>query len=342
MSHEITNEDRIVLHKQTAWHGLGLVVQEELSPTEALQLVGLDEAIIDQWTLTATSPDGQTTIEVPSHVYNVRRDNHIPMGIVSSNYVPVQNVQMAQFCEALHEVTDEVKIETLGTIQQGKRIWMLLKGQPFGVRNAQDEVVPYICVSNGHDGTASFRVTPTSVRVVCSNTLHMVIPRKETGELLSSAISIRHTVNIMQRIDEARAALKHYQERQKTFRETAERLAQVNVTREDVQKFFLESYTHDFGEVPMNPQNKVEDRRRDRAMSAWNSFSKRFDDERSIAGATAWNAFNAWSGLVQHDRKARGADDLNRVEKRRESNLFGLNQDRTQAAFGRALQMLAT
>jgi len=84
-----------------------------------------------------------------------------------------------------------------------------------------------------------------------------------------------------------------------------------------------------------------EERRRNKAMSAYNSFTRRFDDERNIAGASAWNMLNAYTGLVQHDQKTRGADDDQRVERRVESNLFGLNQARTQAAFQRALAVVA-
>lgn len=49
---------------------------------------------------------------------------------------------------------------------------------------------------------------------------------------------------------------------------------------------------------------------------------------------------NAWTGLLQHDRKARGADDAARVEKRVHSNLFGLNAERSVKAYEKALTLV--
>ena len=97
--------------------------------------------------------------------------------------------------------------------------------------------------------------------------------------------------------------------------------------------------TADFGDVPDNPQDKKEERQRDKATSAFNSFSRRFDDERAVAGSNLWNAFNAYSGLVQHDMKARGKNDADRIEKRVTSNLFGLNSERINSAIQLAYAM---
>ena len=241
---------------------------------------------------------------------------------------------MADFCEALRDEGD-VKVETAGSIRSGRRTWFLLKGEEFHVAKG-DQILPYILVSNGHDGGACFRVTPTTVRTVCSNTIHMVIPRLDIGELGDSAIAVRHMGDVMERVQEARNALKHYNKVLEETKQVMDHLASKNVTREQVDNFFLESYTESYGSIPANPQNEKEERQRARARSALLSFSKRFDEEREVAGSTIWTAFGAWSGLVQHDQKARGADDEDRIEKRVVSNLFGLNANRTSAALQRA------
>lgn len=336
MSHEIDQFDGVVLHSKGAWHGLGTVVEEAPTPHKALTLAGLDWGV-RQETLYVKSPNGEDYIAVPSHVANYRADENILLGVVSDGWRPVSNADMADFCSALLE-NGNVKCETAGSIRNGKRVWFLLKGEPFEIANG-DVNFPYILVSNGHDGSCSFRVTPTTVRAVCSNTLHMVVPGTDTGQLASSAIVLRHTANVMQRVEDARHALKHYQSALEETKEVANMLSHRDVNQEDVQRFFLECYTHDFGAVADNPANKKEERARDRAKSAFNSFSKRFDDERSIAGASLWNCVNAYSGLVQHDKKARGKDDIDRVEKRVDSNLFGLNQTRTQDALRVAFTM---
>ncbi len=335
MSHEITSTDNVVLHGERAWHGLGIIVKDAPTPREALKLAGIDWGV-EQWPIVAVAPDGRQ-FPVDTHLVNIRGDDESQLGVVTSGYKPVSNADMADFCQALAD-NNSVRVETAGSIRGGKRVWFLLKGEAFNVANG-DEIYPYVLVSNGHDGGSSFRVTPTTIRTVCSNTLHAVIPREDTGDLGSSAICIQHRTNIMDRIEDAKLALKHYHHAIEETQKVVNVLVASDVNSESVQRFFLECYTADFGEIPDNPQDKKEERQRDKATSAFNSFSRRFDDERAVAGSNLWNAFNAYSGLVQHDMKARGKNDADRIEKRVTSNLFGLNSERTSSAIQLAYAM---
>lgn len=338
MSHEITANDNIVLHLNAAWHGLGIIVKDAPTPKDALTIAGLDWGV--QSRPLYVKDDHGNEIEVPSHVANYRADTGDLLSVVRESYKVVSNADMADFCEALLE-DGIVTCESAGSIRGGKRVWFLLKGEAFGVAN-DDEIFPYILVSNGHDSLTSFRVTPTTVRVVCSNTLHAVLPRTDTGELMDSAFCIRHTTNVMERVAEAREALQHYSKAINETKTIAETLAGKQVTSDEMKQFFMDCYQRDFKEVPANPTNKVEENRRVRCMDAFASFTRRFDDEKHLAGTTLWNALNAYTGLIQHDRKARGADDEERVSKRIDQNLFGLNQNRTQAALATAWKMMQT
>ena len=69
----------------------------------------------------------------------------------------------------------------------------------------------------------------------------------------------------------------------------------------------------------------------------FDAVCKRFDDERELAGPTAWNAFNAYTGYVQHDRGSRLKDQAKVAEQKESSNLFGANANRTSAALTTAL-----
>lgn len=329
MAHEIETTDNVVLHKTGAWHGMGVIVEDAPTPREALTLAGIDWGM--QRRAIYSKDEAGNEIEITSHVGNYRADNGQLLGIVSAAYQAVSNVEVADFCEAIQITDKAVRVETAGTIRDGKRMWMLCKGEAFDVAHG-DVMFPYLLVSNGHDGGAPFRVTPTTIRAVCSNTLHMIIPRQDTGELMSSAFMMRHGSKIMDRIEEAKAALKNYANAQAQTREVANRLAKKLVDANDMQAFFWEIYQREFGLIPTNPTDKKEERRKAKAMDAYSSFTRRFDDEKVIAGASAWNLVNAWSGTVQHDLKSKGADDANRVQRRVESNLFGLAQRRTQAA----------
>jgi phage/plasmid-like protein (TIGR03299 family) len=338
MAHEISNSDGLVLHKQKAWHGLGTVVDTAPTPREALTLAGIDWGI-SQLPMYTKHPVTGEELEVSGWTLNWRQDNQSQLAVVRSSYQVVSNADMADFCEALLDIADgQVRCESAGSIRHGRKVWFLLKGDEFGVKN-NDSIFPYILVSNGHDASAPFCITPTTVRVVCSNTLHLVTGYNNE-KAIDAAYTVRHTTNVMERVEAAKQALKHYGKTLQANQELFNTLANKDVNTEAVQKFFLDAYQRDFGAITDNPTNKKEERARLKAMDAMNSFMRRFDDEKAIAGASMWNCFNAYSGLVQHDRKARGKDDALRIERRVESNLFGLNTKRTLAVFHQALQTI--
>lgn len=341
MAHEIMKNDGVVLHKNAAWHGLGVIVQDAPTPAEALKLASLDWSV-QQAPLAAKMVDGGE-LAVPTHVLNYRGDTQGFLGVVGAGYRPIQNQELADFCEALAEAGDEVRVESAGSIRNGQKVWFLLKGESFSVRD-KDEVQPYICVSNGHDGWTALRCTPTTVRVVCSNTLHMVIPSHEAEGRISKVKEARfvahHTSTIMERIEEAKAALKLYGKALDATRQVIDQLAAKDVKREDVQQFFLECYTRDFGVIPVNPQNKVEQNARDRAMDACNQMFATFDRERDIAGASVWNCFSSYTAFLQH-RESRIKDKEKAHERAVESKLFGVNALRAHNALQTAMAISA-
>ena len=255
MAHEITEHDNVVLHRQKAWHGLGVVVQDAPTPMEALQIAGLDWDV-EQWPLSATN--GDTRLLVDDRL-NVRMPGAIKLGIVGHGYKVVQNREMAQFCQDLAEMNDVVKVESAGSIRGGKKIWFLLKGESFTVRSS-DHVEPYICVSNGHDGGTAIRATPTSVRVVCSNTLMLVIPdneRSASPRIKPTAFQISHVGDPTKRIEEAKMILRLYGRSLDSTREMIDQLAAREVGRESVQRFWLECYTRTVGKIADVPTTLI-------------------------------------------------------------------------------------
>jgi hypothetical protein len=121
------------------------------------------------------------------------------------------------------------------------------------------------------------------------------------------------------------------------MRERMDCLSARDVNSGQVQQFFLDLYSRHFGEVPSNPQDAREQRRRDQAMEAIAAMVGRFEGDRPLAGATAWNAMNAYTGWLQNDRPLRGKDPVRAREKQVHSRLFGTDADRSLEAFAVAL-----
>lgn len=379
MSHEITATDNLVLRKQAAWHGLGAVIDDDISAVQAAVQFGLTWPV-EEWRLTAhdqnsnaleylakSLADGDIerardmlaqyrcdALEVTTHKANVRveRETDIVeiLGIVGADYQVCQNRELAEFTDALAQ-TGQVVIESAGSIRGGKRVWFLARGESFQIGGA-DEVFPYILVSNAHDGSMRIRVTPTTVRVVCSNTLHMVIPRTEgdTGACDCAAWSITHSGQLANKLDEAKSAIRQYEAIKARNVELFNKLAAVQIDRQTALKVFGDNYASMFA-VATDDELKALDKklrrraelRRERMDKAAADFLARFDSENQSLGMapTAWGAVNAMTGYLQHDKAPKGKNDAERVEQRIDSNLFGLRSQQTIEVLNSALSLVA-
>ena len=344
MGHGFETYDNAVYAKVGAWHGLGIVVEDAPTPLAALSIAELDYHV-DSWEMSATGllagPDGVSaaaTLDCSAWKMNVRTDTTPPtqLGIVSENWQAIQNQQHAEFCELLAEGDDVVKVESAGSLKNGAKVWFLLKGESFSVRgHVNDEVVPYILVSNGFDGKTGFNCTPTSIRVVCKNTFDLVLGDGLSQGLDTAAFSCNHVGDVMRKVEDAKMALSLYGRSLDNSRQLIDRLAAKELTREDVQQFFLQCYTRDFGAFVANPQTRKEERSLNRSQDAFLSFSERFDSERAIAGTTAWNAFNSYTGWSQH--RSFYKDATKERERSVNSKLFGADSDRSFETFKLAL-----
>jgi phage/plasmid-like protein (TIGR03299 family) len=337
MAHELTATDGLVLHRQSAWHNLGTIIENAPTPAEALKIAKLDWQV-EQWPISAT--DGESRVALGEHFANIRSDTRQCLGVTGKGYKPYQNAALADFCASLADQGDTVKIETAGSIRGGAKVWFLLRGESFSVRGG-DQLAPYILVSNGHDGGTALRCTPTTVRVVCSNTLHMVIPQRDgRGKIKTAGYVTRHTGSLKAKLAAARAALSLYDHALSETRSVIDQLTAKNVDSDAVRRFFLESYARDFGAIADVPVTKQERAARDRAMKAARAYDRRFERESGqFGGASMWLAVNAYTGWLQNDRHIRIKDATARREQRLSLSLFGDDAERTTATLQAALSV---
>jgi len=294
MAHEIMASDGLVLAGESAWHGLGTVVEQAPSIAGALQIAGLDWDV-DAWPLAAT--DGEKKVAVGTHVLNVRRDTGAGLGVVGKNYVPLQNRELAGFAEQL--AGEGAKVESAGSIRGGKRVWMLIRTDEIVEvgRNGEDQVVPYIMLANGHDGTLSFTVMPTSIRVVCSNTLHFALRSSADDAKAGRALRVRHTSGMKWRVDDARAVLEAHGIIIKSWRAQVGQLAQRHLTGREISAYFENVYAAGF----TKPTTSRGESRRENVLSDWRA--KIDDPKNSLDGirGTAWGALSVVTDFVDHD-----------------------------------------
>lgn len=186
------NVESMFSTREKPWHGLGTVVSEAPASKEALELAGLDWKVVQRKIYTE-----EGTL-IHGYRANVRDVDEKVLGVVSDRYRVVQNEDAFAFTDAL--LGEGVRYETAGSLQSGRRVWMLAK-LPNEYIIAGEQISPYLVFCNAHDGSSAIKVAMTPVRVVCSNTLNLAL---ETSKRCWSA---KHTTNISEKLKEAQETL---------------------------------------------------------------------------------------------------------------------------------------
>jgi phage/plasmid-like protein (TIGR03299 family) len=189
-----------------AWHGLGTVVDDAPTSADAIRLAHLEWQVEQRPIYTDTAQQtlggGPDKAKVAGWVANVRRDTGDVLGVVSDRYMPVQNAEAFGFCDGL--LADGIiRYESAGAMRGGKVVWLLARMPERTDEVAEgDTLHRFILFTNTHDGSRAALVLPTSVRVVCMNTLRLALGRGR-----GTALKIRHTGEIGDKLEAARQAV---------------------------------------------------------------------------------------------------------------------------------------
>ena len=207
--------------REPAWHTLGvnfadrsgLTVDEAL--TEAHQ-----NFTVRTVPLTTTPDDPAGQLEVPGLLATVREhpvtgDTSV-LGWVSPRYRVVQNREAYDFAQAL--VDDHgANIVSAGGLYGDRRTFVTLQ-LPDPIRISDDPHIPYLVLTNSHDGSTALTTAITPVRVVCQNTARAALSQAR------HKWSARHTAGVTSRIAEARRTLHLAHTYTAAFRDLGEQL----------------------------------------------------------------------------------------------------------------------
>ncbi|MCX7914091.1 MAG: DUF932 domain-containing protein, partial [Thermodesulfovibrionales bacterium] len=142
------NVETMFYVREAPWHGLGKKVEYSLSSEEALREAGLDWTVIQKSIMTVDN------FLLPGFKANIRATDDVALGVVTDRYKIVQNNEAFAFTDVL--LGEGVRYETAGSLQNGKRIWLLAR-LPENYSVAGDLVCPYMVFSNSHDGTGAIK-----------------------------------------------------------------------------------------------------------------------------------------------------------------------------------------
>lgn len=270
-----------------------------------------------------TVTDGYTTDKRAT----VREDTGRVLGIVGKDYQIVQNEELVYMAKAITKNTN-MKITNAGELRGGERVWLAVQANTIEIGNRGGDIIfPYLLLTNGHDGMHSLGGTPTSVRVICENTLNFAI---KSGRKAGHFISIRHKGDMTSKIDGLTATLGEFYSRTREFSDQANWMSIQEVDKTSLTNYFNNAYSIVAKPVDWNPMNKKEERAYNKKLGTFARWYQTFDKEADMFGANLWTAFNAITHWIDHSTSFRGD---NKVENRFTSNLFGTNADKKEELF---------
>jgi phage/plasmid-like protein (TIGR03299 family) len=310
MGHAITSKDSLFYAGETPWHKIGKKVDGVLTASEALLASGLT------WKVEQNKIFDQAGAEIQGYRSIIREDTKEVFQITSDKYRPVQNDECFRiFDECVG--TGMAKYEVAGSLQGGRKVWILAKlPYDFEVLK-QDEVKSYLLLTTSHDGSLAFQMFQTPVRVVCMNTLRASLQTRQNGKVAY----FKHTTHFKNRVGQAQIILAQSKAYFDRFKEQSQELARKQMTNLEIDSFLHRLFDVE-GKEEISPRTKgmIEDVQKlvNVGIGA---------DIPGVRG-TGWGVFNAVTEYIDHERATRGEE-----ENRFVSAQYGSGADLRDKAF---------
>jgi len=306
----------------TPWHDLG----NQLPPKQPLE-VWAREAGMD-WTIRETpvrfmaeqagALGSIMTFEDQKVLY--RSDTKAPLSVVGNRYQVVQPKAVLEFYRDLSEVSG-FELETAGVLKAGKKFWALARTGKESNLKGTDTVKGYILLATSCDGSLATTATPTTIRVVCNNTLSIAL----NGA--SSAVRVPHSTTfdpqaVKKQLGIAVSSWDGFMYRLKT-------LTERKVKSHEAMNYFLRVMCQPDAQV--EGQGLANERALKKVQELYDGRGR--GAELTSAKGTAWGLLNAVTEFVDHERRARNQ------EYRLDSAWFGQGSGLKQRALDAAMQL---
>jgi len=278
------NVETMFYTREKPWHRLGIHVCQALSSLEALEVSGLDWKVIQKPILTE---DG---ISVEGYKANVRDFDNKILGVVTDRYKVVQNSEAFAFTDGL--LGSGVRYETAGSLQEGRKIWMLAK-LPNEYIMLGDRISPYMVFSNAHDGSGAIRVAMTPIRVVCQNTLNLAL------STATRSWSTIHTGDIRNKLEDAKQTLFMAERYMDSLGKEFENLSKIKLSDSKVIEYINQLLPLDEDNTSPIQERNINKLREDMKMRYFDA------PDLSDVGRNGYRFVNAVSDFATHSKPLR-------------------------------------
>lgn len=306
MSHALDTTDgqtSFVSAHTDAWHQLGTTLDHSFTAEEAMKegnLGGWNVRKVPMYIDVPGLPD-----RMPVQGRNaVIRDNPVEkkridiLGDVGDSYNIIQNEQHAGLLNALVDESG-AHFETAGAINGGRSVFLTMKLPGHINVGGVDPVENYLAAINTHDGSMSFTLMVTPVRIVCANTMNLAFRQN------SHMFRIRHTSGAEASLHrQAREALDMTFSYLDGFQEQAEQLINTTMTQSRFESIIEREF---FPGEDASPASVT------RYQKKFDELAELFSDSFTQHGVreTAWAGLNSMTEWADHFSPTRGNDQEN-------------------------------
>ncbi|SFI22797.1 phage/plasmid-like protein TIGR03299 [Pseudomonas syringae] len=309
----------------TPWHGLG----SQLSPRQPLEVwqqeAGMNWQIQESPVHFMADAAGHlgTIHTFPEQKVLYRSDTKAALSVVSQRYQVVQPRDVLEFYRDLTERSG-YELETAGVLKGGRKLWALARTGQSAVLKGKDVVNGYLLLATSCDGTLATTATPTTIRVVCNNTLTIAV----NGA--SQAIKVPHRTRFDPRAVKRQLGItvSQWDDFMYRLRTLAGRSVKAHEAKDYLRSVLCEAQTG-------NPERTSisNERALNKVLSMYEGHGR--GAELEAAKGTAWGLLNAVTEYVDHERRARSN------EYRVDAAWFGQGAAIKQRALNIALQLVA-
>jgi len=294
---------------EVPWHGLGVKVEDNLTPDEMLVAAGLDWTVSKRHLFTHSEPsvdNSKEVIPVNDYYVLVRDSDNKTFGPCGPKFVPSQNADAFKFFEKFTSVGD-MSMDTAGALKGGEQVWGLAKINDGFTLPGDDRVLGYLLVSVSHKWGKANEIRFTPIRVVCNNTLTYALADKTRPSFKMPHLTALDA-DVFKSAEEA---LGIAGDRMKDFKESAEFLSSKNYTSQNVVSYISELFQPELLEQQKNieqmsdikaiatRQSMVDEFKRVPAM-VHQALEEQPGANLKSSKGTWWGAANAVTFIVDH------------------------------------------
>lgn len=319
MSHELdfsNNRANIAYVGEEPWHGLGQKLLPGQTIDEWVKAAGLQWHAEERSVLFNKLGDGvlppQFTQFQGKRVL-LRSDTGVPLSIAGEDYKIVQPREIIDIFRQLSEIGG-FEMETMGALSGGQRIWGLARiSDTAKIAGTADRVTPYILFATSYDGSLATIGKFTAIRVVCHNTISMVVGYPEAfagrrvipaGEVYSGprTNTVRITHNQKFDGDAMRIRLGLVRDAWEQFQFEAGVLAEQEMSEQQFDEFLCELIRPLLPRPKMGDDGKVEERdpHKRKGFAEITQLFLGAQLGADLVGRTKWAALNAVTEYVDH------------------------------------------